>query len=344
VPFAEFLQAEASRANEVSSGRPIWVPALLESSEGTRYFAVTSTRQKARFAGVRSGRCRWVGVLLATATLVFLAGCGPSEDDIRADIAAICEEMVADLGELPADPPFTSLVDASADAASEIAQARFEIEDLSPGGDQETDVDALLAGLLALDDAYDALGEQIEDREYASLAQTQQAGDAALANVVAAAPAVGVPDCEDVGVRADYFAIGVAGAEAAAAAIAPTGDYTADVNAACDRFTEDTFEVMLRLNLRAQLDIESTPDAGQYLEAIEDIATITGALDVLVRDLEGLQPPAASEAAATELIAGYEAVKSGFEDLDAGGSPSAVADAAQRVEAAASTLGVNCTI
>jgi hypothetical protein len=275
---------------------------------------------------------------------VVLAGCGPSEDDIRADIAAICEEMVADLGELPADPAFAELGDASAGADSQIGQAGFEIEDLSPGGDQKTDVDALLAGLRALEDAYDALGEQIQDRDYASLPQTQQDGDAALADVVAAAQAVGVPDCEEAGVRADYFAIGAAGAEAAAAAIAPTGDYTADVNAACNRFTEDTFEVMFRLNLQAQLDIESTPDAGQYLEAIEDIATITGALDVLVRDLEMLRPPAGSEAAAAELIAGYEAAQTGFEDLDTGGSPSAITDAAQRVEAAASQLGVNCTI
>jgi hypothetical protein len=170
------------------------------------------------------------------------------------------------------------------------------------------------------------------------------ARDAALADVVAAAQAVGVPDCEEVGVRADYFAIGAAGAEAAAAAIAPTGDYPADVNAACARFAEDTFEVMLRLNLQAQLDIESSPDAGQYIEAIEDIATITGALDVLVRDLEALRPPAGSEATAAELIAGYDAVEKGFEDLDTGGSPSAVTDAAQRVEAASSQLGVNCTI
>lgn len=293
---------------------------------------------------MRSGRLRLAGVILATTTLVFLAGCGPSEDDIRADIAAICEEMVADLGELPPDPPFPGLVDASAGAASEIAQARFEIEELSPGGGQKADVDALSAGLDALDDAYDALEKQIEDREYASLAQTQQTGDAALAQVVAAAQAVGASDCEEVGVRADYFVIGAAGAEAAAAAIAPTGDYTADVNAACNRFTEDTFEVMFRLNLEAQLDIESTPDAGGYLEAIEDIATITGALDVLVRDLEALRPPAGSEAAAAELIAGYEAVRTGFEDLDTGGSPSAVTDAAQRVEAAASQLGVDCTI
>lgn len=293
---------------------------------------------------MRPGRRLRVGVILAVTTLVLLAGCGPSEDEIRADIAVICEEMVADLGELPADPPFPGLVDASAGAASEIAQARFEIEDFSPGGAQKADVDALLAGLLALDNAFDALEKQIEDREFASLAQTQQAGDAALADVVASAQAVGVPDCEEVGVRADYFAIGAAGAEAAAATIAPTGDYTADVDAACNRFGEDTFEVMLRLNLQAQFDIESSPDAGQYLEAIEDLATITGALDVLVRDLEALRPPADSEAAAAELIAGYDAVKKGFEDLDTGGSPSAVTDATQRVETAASQLGVNCTI
>ena len=89
--------------------------------------------------------------------------------------------------------------------------------------------------------AYGDIEDQITTRDYASLAQTRVAGEAALADALAAAESLGATDCAGIGVRIGYFAIAADGAEAAAARIAPTGDYVTDVNAACARFAEDTF-------------------------------------------------------------------------------------------------------
>ena len=171
------------------------------------------------------------------------------------------------------------------------------------------------------------------------------AGEAALADALAAAASLGATDCAGIGVRIGYFAIATDGAEAAAARIAPTGDYVTDVNAACARFAEDTFGVMLKLNLQSLLtdDGEVTSDAGTYIEAIEDTLVIGTATETLIDELTVLEPPSDAEAAHAQLIEGYRGALAGVRTIRGGGETDELAAGAEQVAKAAERLGVACS-
>ena len=282
--------------------------------------------------------------LVSAVVVVLIAtGCGPSDDEVRADLAVICAETVTALEALPAEPSFVVLPGAAEEAWSAVLGAIDDIGDLD-AGDLGEEVDDLEAGMRELEGAYSDIGYRIEERDYAALTETQQTGEAATAAVVEAAREAGVPECEEIGVRAEYFSIASAGGEGAAAAIAPTGDYVADVDAACARFAEDTAEVFLRLGLQSALDVGIEPEAGDYIQAAEDRSTITRALRSLVRELQAIPPPAGDEAAADELVAGFEQVLQGFEDLDATDDTAPIGEGSERVATAAEQLGVACSV
>jgi len=288
----------------------------------------------------RPGRAAAVGAVLV---VLIATGCGPSDDEVRADLADICDETVTALEALPAEPSFAELPGAAEEAWSALLGATDDIGDLD-AGDLGDEVDDLEASMRELEGAYFDIGYRIEERDYAALAETQQTGEAATAAVVEVARDAGVPECEEIGARAEYFSIATAGGEAVAADIAPTGDYVADVDAACARFAEDTAEVFLRLGLQSALDVEIEPDAGDYIQAVEDRSTITRALRSLVRELQAVPPPAGDEAAADELLAGFEQVLQGFEDLDAADDTAPIGEGFERVATAAEQLGVACSV
>jgi len=269
-----------------------------------------------------------------------VAGCGPSQDEIRADINETCVDLIEDLSELDADPAFPLLAVAADEAGFEFGAAAFQVEGISAEGP----ADEFASALHALSDSYDDLEKQVATRDYALLAQTRMAGEAALADALSSAESIGATDCMGIGVRVEYFAIAADGAEAAAARIAPTGDYVTDVDAACARYANDTFAVSLKLNLQSLIGdhIEVTPDAGDYIEAVEDLLVIGIALDVLVSELAVLEPSDDAEAAHAQLIEGYQSAIEGFRSLRNGGEGEEVVASAERVEEAAERLGVDC--
>jgi hypothetical protein len=134
-----------------------------------------------------------------------------------------------------------------------------------------------------------------------------------------------------IGVRAAYLT-------------APSGDYVADVNAACGRFSDDIFGVLLKLNLRSLIgaDVDAAPDPGDYIETVEDLIVISRSLDVLVRELGVIVPPADVEATHAQLIEGYQEALEAFRSLRSGGGDDEVATSAERVQDAARRLGVDC--
>ena len=292
---------------------------------------------------MRMARPRGAVAVGAVLVVLIATGCGPSDDEVRADLADICDETVTALAALPAEPSFAELPVAAEEAWSALLGATDDVGGVD-AGDLGDEVDDLEASMRDLQDAYNDIGNRIEARDYAALVDTQQTGEAASAAVVEAARGVGVPGCEEIGARAEYFSIATAGGEAAAADIAPTGDYVADADAACGRFSEDTLEVLTRLGFQSALDIEVEPDAADYIQAVEDRSTITRALRSLVRELQDIPPPAGDEAAAEELIAGVEQVLRGFEDLDATDDAAPIGEGAERASEAAEQLGVACLL
>lgn len=285
---------------------------------------------------------RVLRLLLVTVAGSLLVACGPSQADIRSDIEDICSELTVDLGELDAAPSFALLPDLAEEAAHEIGAAAFNVDDVS----ESASVVALADSLHALSDAYRAMERQITGRDYESLAQTRQDGEGALAAALAAADEIQATGCDGIASRSTYFAIGSDGASTAAAAIAPTGDYVVDAGAACERYAADVFPVLLKLNLQSMIssDVDATPDAGAYLEAVEDILVINRALRALVRELGNLAPPDEGRAAHEALISAYEAAIEGFQELSAGRGADQVISSAQRVDEAARRLGVDCTL
>ena len=278
-------------------------------------------------------------LILATGVIV---GCEPSQEEITAKIDQVCVGLVEDLSELEADPDFTMLREAASEAAPDIGFAAYRIEELSSEGPA---ADLALA-LRALKDAYYDIEDQITTRDYASLAQTRVAGEAALDDALLAAESLGATECAGIGDRIGYFAIAADGAEAAAARIAPTGDYVTDVNAACARFAEDTFGVMLKLNMRSLVadDGEVTTDAGDYIEAIEDLILISTALDTLVGELAMLEPPTDDAADHAQLIEGLKAVAEGATSIRQGGEVDEVTPSIEQANEAAERLGVDCRL
>ena len=209
------------------------------------------------------------------------AGCGPSEEDIRADVDKECVGLVARLSELEAEPAFRQLAAAAGEAGLRFGGAAYRIEDISSEGSA---VD-LAAALHAASDAYDEVERQLIRREYASLPQTAAAGKSALAQALAAAESLGATDCLGVDVRIGYFTIAADRAEAAAAKI---GAYRRlpgrSVNAACARYAADTGIIFWKFGLRAYASelIESEPAARDYLKMVEDMVAIRTALDVTI--------------------------------------------------------------
>jgi hypothetical protein len=266
-----------------------------------------------------------------------LAGCGPSEAEIRASLNDVCVDIVDGLSELPAGPAFEELPDAADVAGHEVSGGAFEIEDAS----SSEAATAFAAALRTLGGAYRVLDRQISTRDYGALAQTRLAGEAALADAVTAAKALGMPDCEGVGLRIGYFAIAAEGADAALALIAPTGDYVVDVDAACARYSADTLAVYLKVGLGSLLETDSDVSAGEYIEAIEDLAVIERSLGVLVRELEALTPPAADAASHGRLLDG---LRDALEAVRNGDEAGELAAAVEQVGAAAESLGVTCSL
>ena len=276
-------------------------------------------------------------LVLVSASVV---GCAPSEDGGRAEIDRICVELIDDLSAMEATPSAARLADAAGQAGFELGSAAFDVERVATEGPTTE----LATALRALGSAYRNLGRQLSGREYASLAQTRIAAEAALSDALSAATSVGASDCAGIGLRVEYFAMAAAGAEAAAARIAPTGDYVTDADAACARYAGDTQEVWWKLGLRSSGGggVDATPDAGDYIEAIEDVAVIEVALDNLIRELDVLDPPADKEADHTRLIEGYRAALAGLRSLGDGVGIDAVIASAEQADTAAERLGVAC--
>jgi len=288
---------------------------------------------------VRERACAAVASLILASGVV--AGCEPSQDEIRADINEVCVKLVEDLSALDANPAFAQLAEPADEAGFDIGAAAYRVEDIST----KSPADELASALHALSDAYGDLVTQVGTRYYALLPQTRVAGETALVEALAAAESTGATDCLGIGVRVGYFAIAEDGAEAAAARIAPTGDYVTDVNAACARFAEDTFGVMLKLNLQSLIadDGEVTTGAGAYIEAIEDLLVIGTALETLIGELAALEPPSGAEAAHTQLIAGYQGALEGVRSVRGGGEVDEIVASAEQVAEAAERLGVACS-
>jgi len=270
-----------------------------------------------------------------------VAGCGPSQDEIRADINEVCVDLIRDLSKLEAEPGFEVLAIRANEAGYEHRMAAYEVREVS----KEGAADEFASALDALNDSYRDLEEQLTWRDYASLARTRQGGEAALADALAAGESLAATDCAGIGVRVGYFAIAADDADAAAAAMAPSGDYVTDVNAACARFADDTFAVRFKLGLQSALDIDTgTTSARDYLEAIEELGVVTTALGLLIDDLAGLVPPASLAAAHEGLIEGYTGATEGFRSLGDGEEGDPVGTAAEQVEKAAELLGVECSL
>jgi hypothetical protein len=281
-------------------------------------------------------------VALGSLVTGLVAGCGPSESEIRADVDQVCVELTDDLFELDAEPTFRQLASAADEAGFDFAVAKNRIEDIA-----DTDeVSELADALDRANDAYDDLERQITRREYESLANTGREGEAAIAAAVDAAESIGAANCRDVGTRADYFALAAEGAQAAAVETAPTGDYVSDVTAACTRYADDTAFVFLKLNLQSLIAdaVDAPPSAGDYIEMVEDLLTIGIALDVLVGEIDRLTPPADAEAAHTDLIEGLEGAIEGFRQLRTGGEVDGLIASADDVDEAAERLGVDCSV
>lgn len=292
---------------------------------------------RGRLAALASVRVRAVaaaGLLIGGS----LAGCGASEAEIRASLNDVCVDIVEGLSELPADPMFEQLPDVADAAGYEVGGGAYQVEEVSSTEDATAFADALHE----LSNAYRDLDRQISTRDYGALAQTRLNGEAALADAVTAAKALGMPDCEGVGLRVDYFVIAADGAEAALARIAPTGDYVVDVDAACARYSADTLAVYLKVGLGSLVQTDSDVSAGEYIEAIEDILVIERSLGVLVRELEALTPPAADAASHARLLDGLRGAVEAVRLVRNGDETGELAAAVEQVREAAETLGVTC--
>jgi hypothetical protein len=263
-----------------------------------------------------------------------------SEAEIRASLADVCVDIVEGLTELPVDPSFEQLPDAADAAGYEVGGGAYQVEKASSSEDATAFADALHA----LGSAYRALDRQISTRDYEALAQTRQDGEAALADAVTAAKALGMPDCEGVGLRVDYFHIAADGAAAALARIAPTGDYVVDVDAACARYSADTLLVYLKVGLGSLLETDGDVTAGEYIEAIEDILVIERSLGVLLRELEALTPSAADAASHAMLLDGLRAAVDAVRLVRSGDEAGELAAAVEQISEAAENLGVNCSL
>lgn len=292
-----------------------------------------------RTPALACGRASVVAALILTAGVI--VACEPSQDQIRADIDEICVGLVGELSALKASRDFALLAEAADEAGFDIAAAAYRVEDISTKGP----ADEFASALHALSRAYDDIEDQITTRDYASLAQTRVAGEAALADALSAAESLGATDCAGIGVRIGYFSNAADGAAAAAARIAPTGDYVTDVNAACARFAEDTLGVMLKLNLQSIVADkgEVTTDAGDYIEAIEDLLVIGTATETLIGELSLLEPPTGAEAAHAQLIEGYQGGLEGIRTIRGGGETDEFVAGAEQMVAAAERLGVACS-
>lgn len=275
--------------------------------------------------------------VLASTSVV---GCAPSGDGAATEIDRICVELIDDLSAMEATPPWARLADAAGQAGFELGSAAFDVERVATKGPTKE----LATALRALGGAYRSLDRQMSGREYASLSQTRVAGEAALSDALSAATSVGASDCAGIGLRVEYFAIAAAGAEAAAARIAPTGDYVTDADAACARYAGDSQDVWWKLGLRSSRgdSVDGTPGAGDYVEVIEDVAVIEVALDNLVRELGVLVPPADGEADHARLIEGYRAALEGLRAFGDDGGLDAVMTGIEQVDTAAERLGVDC--
>jgi hypothetical protein len=282
----------------------------------------------------------WAAVLALVLALTGVTACGPSEEEILADLNEACAGMVEDLAALPAEPTFEELTTVAREAGYEVGGAAYRVEDISKTSSASEFADALHA----LSGAYDDIKDQIEDREYAALAQTREAGEAALATALSAAETLGAPDCARIGLRIDYFAIAADGAAAAAALIAPTGDYVTDVNAACARYAEDTFGVFLKLDLQALVQDDSDVTAGEYIAATEDLIVVVSALEVLARELGALEPPADAAPSHRQLVEGYERASEALWAAAGDAESEALAASIQQVQSAVEQLGVACSI
>jgi hypothetical protein len=290
----------------------------------------------------RAHRAR-AGVAIVLTALVVgpLAGCGPSDDEIRADVDRLCDDLTDDLEELEAEPSFGRLVGTAEEARTDFGAAAFRVDDIA-----DTDeVNELAAAIRAVRDAYDDLHEQITRRQYESLAATRQAGEAAIAAAVEAAEAVGATRCGGISTRVAYFELAEAGGEVAAAAIAPTGDYVTDVNAACARYADDTAILLVKLNMQSFLaEAGAEPSAGDYVAMIEDLIDIHVALEVLIEEVEALAPPPGDEAAHAALVAGFEDAIDGFRQLGDGDGSDLLLASVDDVDEAAAELGVECSV
>ena len=289
-----------------------------------------------------------VAAVIASLVVVssVIGGCGPSEEEIRADINEVCVELIADLSELKAKPGFRRLEEVAAEAGTKIGVAGNRIEDISNDGPAAE----FATALDALGGSYWDLGWQVRTRDYGALVQTSAAGDASLADALAAAESVGATDCLRIGIRARYFDIAAARAAAAAAEIAPTGDYVADVSAACARYVDDTSLIFRKLGIRASFrqmipeDVELPYSVHHRLEWSKDLTDIGIALEVLIRDLALLAPPADVEATHAQLLGGYQAAHEWFRVLQYGGEDDELDPGADEVAAAAERLGVDCAV
>jgi hypothetical protein len=297
-----------------------------------------------RTAGLLRDRVFGIAASLALVSGV-VAGCGPSgpsEDEIRADIDEVCAGLVRDLSKLDAEPEFTVVALRADQAGYEYGMAGYRVGEISKEGAAKE----LASALDALEDASRDLEEHVTWRDYASLAGTREGGESALADALAAAESLGATECSGIGVRIGYFALAADGAEAAAAAIAPTGDYVADVNAACARYAEDTDIIFWNMGMRAAVseyvDLPST--ARDYLDMVEDLAVISRALGLLIDDLAGFEPPAGAEAHHDDLVEGYRSAREGFRSLRDDDEGDLLEAAAEQVEEAAGLLGVDCGV
>jgi hypothetical protein len=290
----------------------------------------------AALAGLRVRGIAAAGLIICAS----VAGCGPSEADIRASLADVCVDIVEGLSELPAGPLFEELPGAADAAGYEVGGGAYQVEKASSTEDATAFADALHA----LSDAYRDLDRQITTRDYRALAQTRLTGEAALADALTAARALGLPDCEGVGLRVDYFGIAADGADAALARIAPTGDYVVDVDAACARYSADTLPVYLKVGLGSLVETDGEVTAGEYIEAIEDILVIERSLGVLVRELEALTPSAADAASHARLLDGLRGAVDAVRLVRSGDEAGELAAAAEQISEAAENLGVTCSL
>jgi hypothetical protein len=165
-------------------------------------------------------RRRWAAVPALVALAVVAVACGPSDEQIAADVDEICAGMMADLETLHPDPGFGLLPEVAGKAAHEFGAAAFRMEEVAREGRD----DPLAVALHDVSDAYRDIERQITKREYGLLPDTRRTGEAAPAEAIEAAADVGAANCLELDLPSGYFAVGADGAAEAAAAIAPTGD------------------------------------------------------------------------------------------------------------------------